>query len=83
MNSDSNSPVAGIPPDMRRLKRRRTDEERFEGPSIFKRRAVSPGHSHSPKLAQSPPLNTPSGGGKRLNFQGFSGTSGNVYAMFR
>jgi hypothetical protein len=71
MNSDScvNSPVAAIPSDMRRPpKRRRTQDERFE-PNVFKRRAVSPGLSNSPKLAQSPPNN----GGKRLNFQGFSG----------
>lgn len=70
MNSDScvNSPVSSIPPDMRRLKRRRTQDERFE-PNVFKRRAVSPGLSNSPghKMAQSPPT------GKRLSFQGFSG----------
>jgi len=48
-------------------------EERFE-PNVFKRRAVSPSLSNSPKLAQSPPVGG-NGGGKRLNFQGFSGMS--------
>ncbi|KAF8535981.1 hypothetical protein BDD12DRAFT_749949 [Trichophaea hybrida] len=82
MNSDScvNSPItaAAIPPDMRRPpKRRRTQDERFE-PNVFKRRAVSPGLSNSPKLAQSPPNN---GAGKRLNFQGFSDTHDGLMKM--
>ncbi|RPA96715.1 hypothetical protein L873DRAFT_1791504 [Choiromyces venosus 120613-1] len=72
MNSESvvNSPVASMPPEMRRAKRRRTQDERFE-PNVFKRRAVSPGLSGSPILAASPPLGG-GGGGKRLNFQGMS-----------
>lgn len=82
MNSDSclNSPVAAIPSDLRRLKRRRTLDERFE-PNLFKRRAVSPGLSNSPKLAQSPPTHGGNGGGKRLNFQGFSDTSDGLMNM--
>lgn len=79
MNSESvagspvvGSPVANIPSEMRRPKRRRTQDERFE-PEFFKRRAVSPGLSHSPILAASPPLGGGNGGGKRLNFQGMSG----------
>lgn len=73
MNSESvvGSPVANIPSEMRRPKRRRTQDERFE-PEFFKRRAVSPGLSHSPILAASPPLGG-GNGGKRLNFQGMSG----------
>lgn len=74
MNSESvvSSPVAAIPSEMRRPKRRRTQDERFE-PEFFKRRAVSPGLSHSPILAASPPLTGGNGGGKRLNYQGMSG----------
>lgn len=73
MNSESvvGSPVANTS-EIRRPKRRRTQDERFE-PEFFKRRAVSPGLSHSPILAASPPLGGGNGGGKRLNFQGMSG----------
>lgn len=69
MNSDSavNSPVAGMVPDLRRTKRRRTQEDLYE-PSALKRRAVSPGVCGSPILAQSPPNN-----GRRINFQGMNG----------
>ena len=76
MNSDAcvYSPVSSIPPDMRRLKRRSTQDERFE-PNVFKRRAVSPGVSNSPKMAQSPPA------GKRLSFQGFSGEFGCMFGF--
>lgn len=82
MHSDSscvNSPNT-VPADMRRLKRRRMDtEERFE-PNVFKRRAVSPSLCNSPKLAQSPPVGG-NGGGKRLNFQGFSDTHDGLMKM--
>lgn len=83
MNSEStvSSPVASVPADMRRPKRRRTQDERFE-PEFFKRRAVSPGLSHSPILAASPPLSGANGGGKRLNFQGMSGTRSSLFFYF-
>ncbi|RPB16839.1 hypothetical protein P167DRAFT_570018 [Morchella conica CCBAS932] len=82
MNSEStvSSPVASVPADMRRPKRRRTQDERFE-PEFFKRRAVSPGLSHSPILAASPPLSGANGGGKRLNFQGMSDTGDGIMKM--
>ncbi|PUU76231.1 hypothetical protein B9Z19DRAFT_264225 [Tuber borchii] len=81
MNSESvvNSPVASMPAEMRRAKRRRTQDERFE-PNVFKRRAVSPGLSGSPILAASPPLGG-GGGGKRLNFQGMSDTHDAIMKM--
>jgi hypothetical protein len=81
MNSESvvNSPVANMPAEMRRAKRRRTQDERFE-PNVFKRRAVSPGLSGSPILAASPPLGG-GGGGKRLNFQGMSDTHDAIMKM--
>ncbi|KAI5778374.1 hypothetical protein EDC01DRAFT_674037 [Geopyxis carbonaria] len=81
MNSDSvvNSPVGGIPAEMRRAKRRRTQDELFE-PSVFKRRAVSPGLSNSPIMAQSPPTGSISGG-RRLNFQGLSDTNDGLMKM--
>lgn len=80
MNSDSSclTSPSSIPSDMRRLKRRRVDDERFEQPNVFKRRAVSPGLSNSPKLAQSPPM---AGTGKRLNFQGLNDTHDGLMKM--
>ncbi|KAL7276905.1 hypothetical protein RUND412_000097 [Rhizina undulata] len=80
MNSDSavNSPITGfIPP--RTAKRRRTQEELFE-PNAFKRRAVSPGLSHSPILGASSPAGV-FGGGKRLNFQGVNDTHDGLMKM--
>ncbi|KAK6333353.1 hypothetical protein TWF718_011167 [Orbilia javanica] len=63
MGTDSivNSPISRSP-EVRKLKRRRDDEEiQFEPPSIIKRRAVSPGFSQSPTVLSSPvaiPANT-------------------------
>ncbi|RVD86470.1 uncharacterized protein DFL_004744 [Arthrobotrys flagrans] len=63
MGTDSmvNSPISRSP-EVRKLKRRRDDDEiQFEPPSIIKRRAVSPGFSQSPTVLSSPvaiPANT-------------------------
>ncbi|KAK6512207.1 hypothetical protein TWF481_001098 [Arthrobotrys musiformis] len=63
MGTDSmvNSPISRSP-EVRKLKRRRDEEEvQFEPPSIIKRRAVSPGFSQSPTVLSSPvaiPANT-------------------------
>ncbi|KAK6526908.1 hypothetical protein TWF281_010104 [Arthrobotrys megalospora] len=56
MGTDSmvNSPISRSP-EVRKLKRRRDDDEvQFEPPSIIKRRAVSPGFSQSPTVLSSP-----------------------------
>ncbi|KAK6348991.1 hypothetical protein TWF730_009751 [Orbilia blumenaviensis] len=68
MGTDSmvNSPVSRSP-EVRKLKRRRDDDEvQFEPPSIIKRRAVSPGFSQSPTVLSSPvaiPANMNQNGG--------------------
>lgn len=67
MASDSAVSSPAPPMELRKMKRRRTQEERFEAPDNFKRRAVSPGLCGSPILGASPGNpQTPSG--KRLDF---------------
>ncbi|KAF8418488.1 hypothetical protein EV426DRAFT_707619 [Tirmania nivea] len=81
---DNGSPVIPVT-----MKRRRTQEERFEEVNSFKRRAVSPGLCGSPILTGSPASggsggNTGGlgGGGKRLNFgQGISDTHDGLMKM--
>ncbi|RPB28515.1 hypothetical protein L211DRAFT_845559 [Terfezia boudieri ATCC MYA-4762] len=81
---DSGSPVVPVT-----MKRRRTQEERFEEVNSFKRRAVSPGLCGSPILTGSPASGGSGGnaggiggGGKRLNFgQGISDTHDGLMKM--
>lgn len=79
-SSTVSSPVVPV-----NMKRRRTQEERFEEVNNFKRRAVSPGLCGSPILTGSPASSSAGnggGGGKRLNFgQGISDTHDGLMKM--
>ncbi|KAF8474931.1 hypothetical protein BDZ91DRAFT_712023 [Kalaharituber pfeilii] len=85
MQSDTGSNVSSpiAPVELRKMKRRRTQDERFEAPNSFKRRAVSPGVCGSPILTGSPSAGPVGGnGGKRLNFgQGISDTHDGMMKM--
>lgn len=84
MQSDNGSSTVSSPVVPVSMKRRRTQEERFEEVNNFKRRAVSPGLCGSPILTGSPASGGSGNGngGKRLNFgQGISDTHDGLMKM--